>query len=86
MELSKTSFLTLTTVVAIVAAASQRSPERSLDQLMTRFHVAEANHDGRLTLAEALKSMPRVAKHFDHIDKAHKGAVTIQQITEFIKA
>jgi hypothetical protein len=86
MLLGKTSFLTLTTVIAILAAASHHAPARSADQLLTRFDVADANHDGKLTLAEAQKSMPRIARHFNHMDKAHVGAVTIQQITAFINA
>jgi len=70
MLLGKTSFLTLTTVVAILAASSHYAPKRAADQLMARFDIADANNDGRITQAEAQKSMPRIVKHFDHMDKA----------------
>lgn len=40
------------------------------------FDKADADHDGKLTLAEALAGMPRLAKDFDAIDVKKQGYLT----------
>lgn len=58
---------------------------RMAGKLAERFNTADADHDGKLTLAEAQKGMPRVAKHFDEIDSAKQGYVTLPQLQAFLK-
>ena len=49
-------------------------------QLEERFLAADKNSDGKLTLAEAQKGMPKIAKGFDTIDTDKKGYVTLSDI------
>ncbi len=53
-------------------------------ELEARFHKADANHDGLLTRDEAKGTMPRVFSHFDEIDAAHKGALSLDDIESFL--
>jgi len=55
-------------------------PARRAEFLEKRFKEANKAGDGKLTKAEAEAGFPRVAKHFDEIDKDHKGYVTLDQI------
>jgi hypothetical protein len=57
-----------------------------LQRLMTRFHQADVNGDGKLTPEEAQKGMPRVYQHFSEIDTDHKGYVTVQQIAAYVES
>ena len=52
-------------------------------ELQKRFAAADANGDGRLTRDEAKGKMPLVYKHFDEIDTAHSGSVTLADIATF---
>lgn len=54
-------------------------------KLQERFASADANHDGRLTKDEAKAGMPFVYKHFDEIDKAKAGAITMADIAAFAR-
>ena len=54
--------------------------ERMIGELKKRFDAADANHDGKLTKDEAKAGMPRIAEHFDEIDTAHTGAITMADI------
>lgn len=58
---------------------------RMAGKLAERFNSADADHDGKLTLAEAQKGMPRVAKHFADIDTAKQGYVTLPQLQAYLK-
>ena len=51
-----------------------------------RFAAADVDHDGKLTKAEAEAGMPFVAEHFDEIDTARKGSVTMRDIAVFVRA
>jgi hypothetical protein len=52
-----------------------------------RFEMANVTHDGRLTLAQAQASnWFGVVRHFQDIDRDHKGYVTWQDIREFHRA
>lgn len=51
--------------------------------LQKRFAAADANHDGRLTRQEAEGHMPWVASHFEAIDTAHAGSVSLQDIEAY---
>ncbi|MEP7299527.1 MAG: EF-hand domain-containing protein [Burkholderiales bacterium] len=52
-------------------------------ELQKRFAAADANGDGRLTRDEAKGKMPLVYKHFDEIDTAHSGGITLADIAAF---
>ncbi|MBS0318964.1 MAG: EF-hand domain-containing protein [Proteobacteria bacterium] len=54
--------------------------------LKERFAAADANGDGKLTKAEAEGHMPFVYKHFDEIDTAHAGTVTMADIARYAAA
>jgi hypothetical protein len=77
--------------LALVAAAGSalaqdggRSAGRAAE-LQKRFAAADKNGDGKLTKEEAQAGMPMVYKHFDEIDKAHGGAVSLADIAAFAK-
>lgn len=55
-------------------------------EMQKRFAAADANGDGKLTKDEAKGKMPYVYKHFDEIDAAHSGAITLADIAAFAKA
>ena len=55
-------------------------------QLHERFTAADANHDGKLTAAEAKGKMPRVSEHFSEIDADGRGYVTEEQIGAYVLA
>ena len=48
--------------------------------MQKRFAAADKNGDGRLTKEEAEVGMPYVYKHFDEIDKAKQGSITLAEI------
>lgn len=50
-----------------------------------RFEQANTTHDGHLTLDQAKLGMKSVARHFDAIDKDHKGYVTEADIHSYYK-
>lgn len=67
--------------LAFAQAAPQTAREARIEKALTqRFERADANHDGKLTLAEAQVGMPRVAKHFDQLDGNHQGYLTLAQL------
>ena len=49
-------------------------------EIAERFTKCDANHDGKLTLAEAKGCMPRIYDHFSYIDTSNKGYVTVSEI------
>jgi hypothetical protein len=50
-----------------------------------RFEQANTTHDGHLTMDQAKLGMKSVARHFDAIDKDHKGYVTEADIHAYYK-
>jgi hypothetical protein len=54
--------------------------------LHQRFEQANTTHDGHLTLEQAKLGMKSVARHFDAIDKDHKGYVTEADIHAYYKS
>jgi hypothetical protein len=54
-------------------------------KLKERFTAADKNGDGKLTKEEAKAGMPFVYQHFDEIDKAHTGAITMADIAAFAR-
>lgn len=62
---------------------SNRHGRRSLDE---RFAEANTTHDGHLTLDQAKSGrLKAVARHFDAIDKDHKGFVTEADVHAYYK-
>jgi len=55
-------------------------------EMQKRFATADANGDGKLTRDEAKGKMPYVYKHFDEIDGARSGAVTLADIAAFARS
>ena len=53
--------------------------------LHQRFEQANTTHDGHLTEEQAKIGMKSVARHFDAIDKDHKGYVTEEDIHAYYK-
>lgn len=56
-----------------------------VQQLQSRFAAANTTQDGKLTRQQAAMGMPMVAKHFDEIDTAQAGYVTLAQIEAFMQ-
>ena len=55
------------------------------EKFKQRFAAADKNGDGKLTKDEAKAGMPFVYQHFDEIDKAHAGAITMADIAAFAR-
>jgi len=49
-------------------------------EIKQRFAKCDKNHDGKLTKEEAKGCMPRIYDHFDYIDSAGNGYVTVAEI------
>ena len=60
-------------------------PKTFQDHIKIRFTAADADHDGMLTKAEAEKGMASVAKHFDEIDTAKAGKLSLADVTKFME-
>ena len=73
------------TAMAQTAPGAERAPKVGAE-LQKRFAAADVNGDGRLTKEEAKGKMSRVYKHFDEIDAAHSGSVSIADIAAFARA
>jgi len=55
-------------------------------KMADHFAAANVTHDGRLTLDQAQASgWKMVVRHFQDIDRDHKGYVTLQDVREFHK-
>jgi hypothetical protein len=53
-------------------------------RMQQRFNSANISHDGKLTLAQARNAnMNAVARHFDEIDTAHKGYITMDDVRSY---
>ncbi|WP_374493992.1 hypothetical protein [Brachymonas sp.] len=74
---------TPTAAPATAGAPSDARIARLQGALQKRFAAADANHDGRLTRQEAEGHMPWVASHFEAIDTAHTGSVSLQDIEAY---
>jgi Ca2+-binding EF-hand superfamily protein len=77
--------LAVPATASFAQAASAERAQKMQGELKKRFEAADANGDGQLTKEEA-KKMPMVYKHFDEIDTAKKGSVTMADIAAFAKA
>jgi Ca2+-binding EF-hand superfamily protein len=77
--------LLLPAAAAFAQATEVDHLKNLLDHAKERFTAADTDHDGMLTKAEAQKGMPFVAKHFDEIDTAKAGKVSVADITKFME-
>jgi hypothetical protein len=77
--------LALGTASAMAQAKDAERAQKMQAELQKRFAAADANADGKLTKDEANGKMPMVFKHFDEIDSAHTGAVTMADIAAFVR-
>ena len=68
-----------------MGGASSARLARGLEQLQSRFAAANTTHDGKLTQPQAQAGMPMVARHFDEIDTARAGYVTLAQIESYME-
>ncbi|AHX15064.1 hypothetical protein CH75_19020 [Dyella jiangningensis] len=58
-----------------------------MDVAVKNFDIADKNHDGVLTKEEAAKGpVPFIRAHFDEIDKAKRGAVSKQDVFDYIRS
>ena len=84
------------TIALALGAASIAGPALAQDgkagrardmaaEMQKRFAAADKNGDGRLTKEEAQAGMPMVYQHFDEIDKAHAGSISLADIAAFAK-
>src|SRR5579859_5177887 len=54
---------------------------------LKNFDIADKNKDGLLTKEEAEKGpVPFIRAHFDAIDKNHRGAVSKQDVVDYIQS
>ena len=67
-------------VLAQPASGAAGRGEHMREGLQKRFAAADKNGDGKLSRDEAKSGMPRIAEHFDEIDAAHTGVITIADI------
>jgi hypothetical protein len=87
--MKKIAFTALTVAAMMLSMASHADQSRAerarelKDKLIERFNAADADQDGKLTLAEAQSGMPRVAKSFDVIDTQKNGYVTLEQVEAY---
>ena len=75
-------------LVSIAAGAAAQDSDRARQvaaEMQKRFAAADKNGDGRLTKEEAEAGMPQVYKHFDEIDKAKQGSITLAEIAAYAR-
>ena len=70
-------FTTLVLITSTQVFADNVTKDQEIKQ---RFAKCDKNHDGKLTKAEAKGCMPRIYDHFDYVDSAGNGYVTVAQI------
>lgn len=74
---------TLAVCLTSVAFAQQSAPgaERPMHaQRMENFKAADSDKDGQISKAEADKSMPRLAAHFDKLDTNKDGKLSADEL------
>jgi hypothetical protein len=82
--------LSIAACLLLAGAASAQpagDPPPQRMKMQERFDAANTTHDGKLTLAQAQQGhMKRIADHFDDIDTAKKGYVTLDDIKAWARA
>ena len=75
----------LALIAADAAAQDADRAKQVAAEMQKRFAAADKNGDGRLTKDEAQAGMPYVYKHFDEIDKAKQGSITLAEIAAYAR-
>jgi Ca2+-binding EF-hand superfamily protein len=87
MTFARTVLVALALASASAAGLAQDAAtpaqQNMRQQFMKRFNAADTNGDGKLTRDEAKAGMPFVYKHFDDMDTAKKGFVTVEDIAAY---
>jgi Ca2+-binding EF-hand superfamily protein len=80
MQFAKNIRLLVTCALLALAMTANADNASKNREIAERFAKCDANHDGKLTKAEANGCMPRIYSHFDYIDSSKKGYLTIAEI------
>lgn len=82
--------LTMSACGLLAAAAAQAQDaergQKAMAMLQQKFEAADADHDGKLTPAEAKAGMPRVSEHYSEMDANQDGYVTKSEIVSTMVA
>ncbi len=76
--------LALIGATGLANADNTSRQERLIQKLTERFTTADVNADGLLTAAEAEGKMHFVHRHFNEIDSGQQGAVSLDQIKDYV--
>ena len=88
MHRTRLAVATLAMLLAVAASHAQSGYggiANTAQKAMKNFDIADKNHDGLLTREEAEK-VPFIKTHFDQIDTTHRGAVTKQEVRDYISS
>jgi hypothetical protein len=81
MRLISSKITVLLTSLVLITSTQVFADNVTKDQeIKQRFAKCDKNHDGKLTKEEAKGCMPRIYDHFDYIDSAGNGYVTVAEI------
>jgi len=81
MRLINSRITVLLASLVLIASTPVFADNVTKDQeIKQRFAKCDKNHDGKLTKEEAKGCMPRIYDHFDYIDSAGNGYVTVAEI------
>ena len=81
MRLINSKITVLLTSLVLITSTQVFADNVTKDQeIKQRFAKCDKNHDGKLTKEEAKGCMPRIYDHFDYIDSAGNGYVTVAEI------
>ena len=85
--MNKPLLLALPRLLAALGACAQGGrAARMQEETQKRFTAADANKDGQLTREEARGGMPRVYSHFDAIDTARTGSISLAQVQAYARS
>lgn len=74
----------LASVASAAETDARASRERIAEKLQKRFAQADADGNGLLDRNEAKAGMPFVSRHFNDIDEAGSGTISLEQIEGFV--
>ncbi|ANI99519.1 hypothetical protein A8O14_05090 [Polynucleobacter wuianus] len=74
------TLLVLTVAILLTPISAIADDATKNQEIAQRFAKCDANHDGKLTKAEAKGCMPRIYDHFSYIDSGNKGYLTVAEI------
>jgi len=80
MYFAKNIFIVVACALSSLPMSASADDGTRNKEIAERFTKCDANHDGKLTLAEAKGCMPRIYDHFSSIDTRNKGYVTVSEI------